>query len=154
MKQKSILFPVGEKNVKKQTFENYGFLKYFRWSRDPYNSKNIKKWITIVWENTSIWNLWVLKYFGWSRNPCNSQNMGKMNLNSTGKLWKNTDFPYSSLPRRFRVDENPCNSMFRNAQIPIKWTYSVESHIIPRLWVFEEIRGYYETQIIHIVWVM
>ena len=39
--------------------------------------------------------------------------------------------------------------MFRNVQIPIKWKYSVESHIIPRLRVFEEIRSYYETQIIY-----
>ena len=44
--------------------------------------------------------------------------------------------------------------MFVNVQIPIKWKYSVESHIIPRLWVFEEVRSYYETQIIHRVWVM
>ena len=42
--------------------------------------------------------------------------------------------------------------MFVTVQIPIKWKYSVESHIISRLWVFEEIRSYYETQIIHRVW--
>ena len=39
--------------------------------------------------------------------------------------------------------------MFGNVQIPIKWEYSVERHFIPSLWVFEEIRSYYETQIIH-----
>ena len=44
--------------------------------------------------------------------------------------------------------------MSGNAQIPIKWKYSVESHFILRLWVFEEIRSYYETKIIHKVWVM
>ena len=38
--------------------------------------------------------------------------------------------------------------MFVNVQIPIKWKYSVESNIIPRLWVFEEVRSYFETQII------
>ena len=35
-----------------------------------------------------------------------------------------------------------------------KMEYYVESHSIPRLWVFEKIRSYYEAQIIHIVWVM
>ena len=39
--------------------------------------------------------------------------------------------------------------MFGNVQIPIKWEYFVERHFIPSLWVFEEIRSYYETQIIH-----
>ena len=38
--------------------------------------------------------------------------------------------------------------MFGNVQIPKKWKYSVESHIIPMLWVFEEIKSYYETQVI------
>ena len=27
-------------------------------------------------------------------------------------------------------------------QIPITWKHSVESHIIPKLWAFEEIRTY------------
>ena len=47
-------------------------------------------------------------------------------------------------------------SMFGNLQILIKWKYSVDilRHIIPRLWAFDEIRSYYETQIIRIVWVM
>ena len=29
--------------------------------------------------------------------------------------------------------------MFGNVKIPIKWKYSVESHMIPKLWVFKEI---------------
>ena len=53
-----------------------------------------------------------LKYFGWSRNPYDSQNMGKVSLRITGKVWENTDFSHSSLPRIFRVDENRCNSQF------------------------------------------
>ena len=68
-------------------------------------------------------------------------------------MGKHRDIPYYSLPRRFTVDENPCNSD-RLGKIPIKWKYSVENHIILRIWVFEEIRSYYKTQIIHIVWVM
>ena len=33
-------------------------------------------------------------------------------------------------------------SMFANVKIPVKWKYSMESHIISRLWVFEEIRKF------------
>ena len=37
--------------------------------------------------------------------------MGKVNLHNTGKkMGKHRDFPYSALPCRFRVDENPWNS--------------------------------------------
>ena len=38
--------------------------------------------------------------------------------------------------------------MSGNVQIPIKWNFSVESHIILRLWVFEEIRRYLDTDTI------
>ena len=34
---------VREKYAKTQTFQIYGFLKYFRWSRNPYNSQNLGK---------------------------------------------------------------------------------------------------------------
>ena len=44
--------------------------------------------------------------------------------------------------------------MFGNVKTPIKRKYSVESHIILKLWVFEEIRSYSKTQIIHIVWLI
>ena len=44
--------------------------------------------------------------------------------------------------------------MFGNVKIPMKWKYCAESHIIPSLWVFEEIRSYHEIQIIHRVCVM
>ena len=54
---------IREKYVKKQTFESYGFLKYFGWSRNPYSSKNIEKVdyhsTGKVWQNTSISNLWI-----------------------------------------------------------------------------------------------
>ena len=36
--------------------------------------------------------------------------MGKLSLHSMGRVWENIDFPYSSLPHRFKIDENPCNS--------------------------------------------
>ena len=36
--------------------------------------------------------------------------MGKVNLHSMRKVWENTDLPYSLLPHRFKVDDNPCNS--------------------------------------------
>ena len=35
-----------------------------------------------------------------------------------------------------------------NVEIPIPWKYSLETHIIPRLWVCEESRIYYEIQTI------
>ena len=69
-------------------------------------------------------------------------------------MGKYRDFSYSLLPRGFRFNENPCNSQCLGMYKPIKWKYSVEIHIIPRLWVLEEIRNYNETQIIHRVWVM
>ena len=82
--------------------------------------------------------------------------MGKVNLHSMGKVRVNIEISHSL---RYLADlelmREPIEfPMFVNVQIPIKWRYSVESHIIPRLWVFEEIRSYYETQIIHRVWVM
>ena len=118
-----------------------------------------KKWIPIVREKYGKTQTFqsnrFLKYFGWSRNPYNSQNMGKVNLHSTGKVRENTEISHSlrylADLALMRTHEFP---MFVNVQIPIKWKYSVESHIIPRLWVFEEIRSYYETQVIHRVWVM
>ena len=59
---------VHEKYGKTQTFQIYGFLKYFRGSRNPFNSQNIEKVDFYstgkAWENTNISNLWVfLKYF-------------------------------------------------------------------------------------------
>ena len=63
---------------KKKIFENYGFLKCFGWSRNPY--------------------LLFPKY-------------GKSEFKQYRKsMGKHRDFPYSSLPRRFRADENPYNS--------------------------------------------
>ena len=54
---------IREKYVKKQTFESYGFLRYFGWSRNPNNFKNIEKVdfhsTGEVWEKTNISNLWV-----------------------------------------------------------------------------------------------
>ena len=70
-------------------------------------------------------------------------------------MGKYRDFPYSLLPRGFRFNEkNPCNSQCLVMYKPMKLKYSVEIHIIPRLWVLEEIRNYNETQIIDRVWVM
>ena len=36
----------------------------------------------------------------------------------------------------------------------VKWKLSVESHFIPGLLVFEELRSHYKTQTIHRVWIM
>ena len=70
-------------------------------------------------------------------------------------MGKYRDFPYSLLPRGFRFNKkNPCNSQCLVMYKPMKLKYSVKIHIIPRLWVLEEIRNYNETQIIDRVWVM
>ena len=74
---------------------------------------------------------------------------------STENVWENTQiFHILRDLADFEFREPTQSPMSGNAQIPIKWKYSVESHFILRLWVFEEIRSYYETKIIHKVWVM
>ena len=49
---------VRENCGKTQTFQIYGFLKYFGLSRNPYNSQNMDKMNLLstrkVWENTNI----------------------------------------------------------------------------------------------------
>ena len=52
---------------------------------------------------------------------------------------KHKHFPGSTLPCRFTVDKN--SPMSVNVQIPIIRKYSVENHIVPRLWVFEKNQG-------------
>ena len=51
------IFIIREKYGKK-TIESYGFLKYFGWSRNPYDSKNMGKEdfhsTGKAWENTNI----------------------------------------------------------------------------------------------------
>ena len=63
---------VRKQHEKTQTFQICGFLKYFGWSRNPYNSQNMGKVnfhsTEKVWENTNISNIsniyGFLKYFG------------------------------------------------------------------------------------------
>ena len=47
-----------KKYGKKQTFQSNGFLNYFEWSRNPYNSQNMEKVNSHsrgkIWENTNI----------------------------------------------------------------------------------------------------
>ena len=82
--------------------------------------------------------------------------MRKVNSLSTGKVWENTVISHI---RRYLADLE----LMRTYAIPNvwecenshkNWKYSAESHIIPRLWVFEEIKSYDETQTIHRVWLM
>ena len=96
------------------------------------------------------------------RKPTHSKVMGFLNMSGEEeihkipKLWdewvfmfgksmgKDRDFPDSALLQRFRVSKKPMQlPVLGNVQIPIKWKYSVKSHKVPRLWVFEEIRSYY-----------
>ena len=86
----------------------------------------------------------------------NSQNMGKVNSRNTGKVWENTEISHIL---HYLADLE----LMGTHAIPNAWErtnshkmeiLSLYCQIIPRLWFFEEIRSYYETQIIHIVWVM
>ena len=71
MKQKSIwkewIPIIREKYRKKQTFQSNGFLKYFGWSRNPYNFQNMGKVNSHsnekIWENTNISKLSVSEIF-------------------------------------------------------------------------------------------
>ena len=115
-----------------------------------------QKWISIVrkkhgkTQTSQIYGF--LKYFRWTRNSYNSQNMGKVNLLSTGKVWENTETSHI-------LHYSPDLELMRTNAIPNVWEcinfHKIEIfHTIPRLCVFEEIRSYYETQIIHRVWEM
>ena len=81
--------------------------------------------------------------------------MGKVNLLSTGKVWESTEISHILCYLSYL-------ELMRTHAILKVWEcansheieYSVESHIIPRLWVFDEIRSYYETKVIHRAWVM
>ena len=85
-----------QKYVKTKTLQNYVFLNYFSWSKNPYNFHNMGEVNSHstekLWENTNIPKVWVSYiYFAWNRNPYNSENMGKVNSLSTGNVWKNTN---------------------------------------------------------------
>ena len=103
-----------KKMGKHKHFKFKGFLNFSYQAEIHLVPETWKKWISIAREKygkTQTFQIYgFLKYFEWSRNPYNAQNMGKVNLHSTWKVWENTDFPYSLLPRRFKVDDNPCNS--------------------------------------------
>ena len=85
---------IREKYGKKQTFQSNGFLNYFEWSRNPYNSQNMEKVNSHSREKygktQTFQSNGFLKYFGRSRNPYNSQNMGKV-----GKVRENTEISHS-----------------------------------------------------------
>ena len=72
-----------EKYGKKQTFESYDFLKYFRWSRNPYNSQNMGKvnlHSTVkVWENIEISH--ILRYLA---------DLTLMRTHATPNIWECT----------------------------------------------------------------
>ena len=125
-KQKSIPFPklktwekwifiVWEKYGKTQTFQIYGLLKYFGWSRNPCNSQNMWKVGFYskgkVWENTNIPNLWVSQIFWVTQKsiqfPKNGKNGFPLYGKSTGKHKK---FQVYGFLKYFRWSRNPCNS--------------------------------------------
>ena len=101
---------IWENYGKKQKFQSNGFLKYFGWSRNPYNSQYIEKVNPHskgnIWENTNIskvkcfWN-----FCAWNRNPCSSQNIEKLDFHYTGKIWENTNIPKCWISQIFWVKQ-------------------------------------------------
>ena len=85
---------VREKNGKTQTFQIYRFLKYFGWSRNPYNSQNMWKMVSIVREKYAKIQTFQIygfpKNFGLSRS-IKIQKYGKSNSHSKRKIWENTN---------------------------------------------------------------
>ena len=64
-----------------------------------------------VWEKTNIRKLWVSQIFTVRQKSMQFSKHGKSEFTKNGKsMGKHINFPYYSPPRRFRVDENPCNS--------------------------------------------
>ena len=86
---------VRQKCGKTETFKNYGFLRYFAWSRNPYNFQKMGNWIPLLMgncEKTNIVQVYVfLTHFTWSRNRYNSQKMGWVNSHITEQVGQNTD---------------------------------------------------------------
>ena len=80
---------------KKQTFQSYGFLKYFGWSRNPYNSQNMGKVNPHskrkIWENTNILKLRVFNFFLMKQKFMRFPKHRKSEFQSMGKAWENTN---------------------------------------------------------------
>ena len=74
---------------KKQTFQSYGFLKYFGWSRNPYNSQNMGKVNSHskekIWENTNISKLRVSEIFRLMQKSMQFSKHGKIGFPLYGK---------------------------------------------------------------------
>ena len=86
----------------------------------------------------SIPKLWVPQ-----RNTYNLQNMECVNFQITRKVWENTS--NSQIPLNLTDLELMITCIIPiilEVSIPLTWIYSVESHVTPRLWIFEEIRSY------------
>ena len=158
MKQKSIQYQnmgkvdfhsTGKAWWKQKHFKFVGFLNISGEAEIHTIPKIWEKWVSIVREKNGKTQTFqvcgFLKYFGWSRNPYNSQSIGKMNLLSTGKVWENTEI--SHILRYLAYLK-----LMRTYAIPNIWECG-NSHKM-ELWVSEETRSYYETQVIHRVWVM
>ena len=80
---------IREKYGKKQTFQSNGFLNYFEWSRNPYNSQNMEKVNSHskgkIWENTNIPKLRVSGIFYLKQKPMQFPTNWKSGFSSYGK---------------------------------------------------------------------
>ena len=118
MKQKSIwkewIPIIREKYRKIQTFQSNGFLKYFGWSRNPYNFQNMGKVNSHsnekLWENTNISNLSVSEIFCLKQKSMQFPKHRKSGLPLYGKSMEKQTFQIYGLLKYFGWSRNPYNS--------------------------------------------
>ena len=86
---------VRKKYGKTQSFQIFGFVKYFGWSRNPYNPQNMGKVNSHskgkIWENTNISKLRVSQIFCMKQKSMHFPKHGKSGFHSTEKAWNNTN---------------------------------------------------------------
>ena len=98
--KKSILI-IWKKYEKIKAFQNYGFLKYFTWSRNPSNFQNIGKVNSHstrkLWENINVLKVWVFYKFPVKQNSIQFQKHGEGEffhilceelIHTTSKTWE------------------------------------------------------------------
>ena len=109
---------VREKYGKTQTFQIYGFLKYFGCSKNPYNSQNMGKVNSHskekIWENTNISKLRVSGIFCLKQKSMQFPKYRKSGLPLYGKsMGKHKHFKFMGF---------------------LNISYKAEIHAIPRTW--------------------
>ena len=115
---------VQEKYGKIQIFQIYGSLKYFGWSRNPYNSQNMGKVNSHntgkVWEKANILTLWVSQIFWVKHKSIQFPKHGKSESHNTGEsMEKKQTFQSYGFLKYFGWSRNPYNSQNMGKVNPI-----------------------------------